>query len=598
MPSASEALPCNFITVRWMRPDACLMDIPGFKIEKLIGEGGMASVYLAAQQSLGRWVALKILKKFEFPEQAARFLDEGRLLAALNHQNIITIHDIGVVGERHFIAMEYLEGGSLQERIGAGLSPTTALEIVEQIGSCLDFVHRRGIIHRDVKPGNILFHTDGVPKLSDFGIAKQLDGDQERTLDGRTLGSPYYLSPEQAQNRPLDGRTDIYALGIVFYEMLVGCKPYHAASQVQTIMAHLQQPIPLLPPEYGLYQELLQRMIAKDPDDRFSSAGELVGFVKALRLYGDGTLTATGRLPMANYHPASSTDASVHSAGMRYLALGVAAVTIGAAVWWWQARTVEQAAALLPATNLAAVMPRESQIAAPAPATPVTDTPVAEAAQAPFSTPALGEEPTSPLPPSDTLVAASPLTPPDTDIAADPAAPQRAEADSVSLEAPVVAPPSAGLTMQQPAIVTTPIEQWLLLAADAVADYRLTLPADNNALYYYRQVLALDAGHAQARQGIDAIVDRYAAMAQKAIAENNLEQARSYLERGFGVRPDHPHLAAVEAEWVLAKQQAEQAEQSRLQAVQPPPALPEPVDSITETTPEDIPLPSILDWDE
>jgi hypothetical protein len=104
-------------------------------------------------------------------------------------------------------------------------------------------------------------------------------------------------------------------------------------------------------------------------------------------------------------------------------------------------------------------MPRESQIAAPAPATPVTDTPVAEAAQAPFSTPALGEEPTSPLPPSDTLVAASPLTPPDTDIAADPAAPQRAEADSVSLEAPVVAPPSAGLTMQQPAIVTTPIEQ-------------------------------------------------------------------------------------------------------------------------------------------
>lgn len=259
------------------------MEIPGFKIERLIAEGGMASVYLAVQSSLNRQVAIKVLKKFDRPDQAKRFLEEGRIIASLNHHNIITIHDIGVVGDRHYIAMEYLEGGTLGERIAAGMPMDAVILVMESIGDCLDFVHRRGIVHRDIKPANVLFHADGTPKLTDFGIAKQLDKNQGLTLDGTTLGSPHYLSPEQAGGRSLDGRSDLYSLGVVFYEMLTGRKPFSGDSSVETIIAHLTHPIPVLPEPMARFQDLLERMLAKDPDDRIASAHEMIERLRALR---------------------------------------------------------------------------------------------------------------------------------------------------------------------------------------------------------------------------------------------------------------------------------------------------------------------------
>ncbi len=283
------------------------MSAPKFKVKKRIAKGGMSSVYLAVQESLGRRVALKLMRKFDNPKQAERFLHEGRIIASLGHRNIITIHDVGVIGDRHFISMEYLEGGSLEDRIGEdGMPPAKALSILEQIAGCLRFVHRKGIVHRDIKPGNILFHSDGTPKLTDFGIAKLLDSDQDLTMDGAALGSPYYLSPEQAEGRPLDGRTDIYALGIVLYQMLTGQKPFAKASPIETIVAHLTQPIPLLPDELSGYQPLLDRMIAKNPEDRVGSAKELVYMVRELRrsppqplsVHGprDGSFQTSGRL--------------------------------------------------------------------------------------------------------------------------------------------------------------------------------------------------------------------------------------------------------------------------------------------------------------
>ena len=262
------------------------MKIPGFNIERLIADGGMSSVYLAVQESLDRRVALKVLRKFDSPKHAERFLYEGRIIASLNHSNIITIHDIGAVGEQHYIAMEYLEGGSLADRIDQGMELPDILDLVETIAGCLDFVHRREIIHRDVKPSNILFHLDGTPKLTDFGIAKQLDDDQDLTMDGSAIGSPYYFSPEQAEGRPLDGRSDIYGLGIIFYQMLTGHRPYAENSHVQTILAHLTHPLPVLPEAYSTYQDLLERMIAKAPEDRVASARELVDLVRAVRPVG------------------------------------------------------------------------------------------------------------------------------------------------------------------------------------------------------------------------------------------------------------------------------------------------------------------------
>ena len=262
------------------------LKIPGYKITRPIAEGGMASVYLAVQESLERPVVLKLLKKFTDVYQSARFVKEGRIIASLSHHNIITIYDIGVIGERHYLSMEYVEGGNLEDRIMEGIKPAAALDLVEVIGGCLDFLHKKDIIHRDIKPANILFHSDGSPILTDFGIAKQESTDSRLTKDGTALGSPYYISPEQAESKPVDGRADIYSLGIILYEMLTGKKPFQGDSDIQIIISHLSDPAPTLPSGLEQYQELVDRMIAKNPDERFTTAAEMLLYIKTLRQAG------------------------------------------------------------------------------------------------------------------------------------------------------------------------------------------------------------------------------------------------------------------------------------------------------------------------
>ena len=268
--------------------------IPGYTIVKPIAQGGMASVYLAEQQSLGRRVALKLLKKFDDIYQSARFVAEGKIIASLDHRNIITLHDIGVIGEQHYISMEYLAGGDLEMRIIEGIAVEPALDLVETIGDCLEFLHRKNIVHRDIKPANILFHSDGTPVLTDFGVAKQQEDDANLTRDGTTLGSPNYISPEQAESKQVDGRSDIYSLGIVLYEMLTGAKPFQGNSDIQIIIAHISDPVPELPAELAQYQELIDRMTAKSPDERFATAGEMVRYLREIRRPGyQASTTAT-----------------------------------------------------------------------------------------------------------------------------------------------------------------------------------------------------------------------------------------------------------------------------------------------------------------
>jgi serine/threonine-protein kinase PpkA len=259
------------------------LKIPGYKITRPIAEGGMASVYLAVQESLERPVVLKLLKKFTDIYQSARFVKEGRIIASLSHQNIITIYDIGVFGERHYLSMEYVDGGNLEDKILEGMPPARALELVEVIGGCLDFLHKKNIIHRDIKPANILFRSDGTPILTDFGVAKQESTDSRLTKDGTALGSPYYISPEQAESKPVDGRSDIYSLGIILYEMLTGKKPFQGESEIQIIISHLSDPVPMLPDGLEQYQELVNRMIAKNPDERFSTAEEMLRHIRESR---------------------------------------------------------------------------------------------------------------------------------------------------------------------------------------------------------------------------------------------------------------------------------------------------------------------------
>ncbi|MBC3299717.1 protein kinase [Pseudomonas sp. SWRI18] len=252
--------------------------IPGYDIEGEIGEGAMASVYLATQRSLERKVALKIMAAAlaADPTFCERFLREGKTLARLSHPHTVTIHDIGNVGELYYMAMEYLPNGTLKERIAAGLTPEQGVTLIRQIASALGYAHAQGLVHRDVKPANILFRADGTAVLSDFGIAKSLDDRTQFTQAGFAVGTPSYMSPEQARGQEIDGRADLYALGVVLYEILVGELPYRGTDALSTALAHLTEPLPELPVHHGRYQEVLRKLLAKDPAERFADAAALL----------------------------------------------------------------------------------------------------------------------------------------------------------------------------------------------------------------------------------------------------------------------------------------------------------------------------------
>lgn len=273
------------------------MRVPGFDIKRTIGKGGMATIYLAMQESLSRIVALKTVDTshplLDRPPKATiapgdvrpveRLIEEARIAASLTHPNIVSVYDIGATDDLLYIAMEYLEGGDLTVRYGYELNVETALDIVLQIARALSCAHQRGIVHRDVKPSNILFRGDGTPVLSDFGIAKSQSAEASLTATGTILGSPFYMSPEQAQGNPVDHRADLYNLGIVFYEMLTGHPPYQGKSPLGLIMQHIEAPIPTFPPELESLQPILARTLAKEPEDRFPDAASLVRGIEELQ---------------------------------------------------------------------------------------------------------------------------------------------------------------------------------------------------------------------------------------------------------------------------------------------------------------------------
>ncbi len=263
------------------------VQIAGYQIECQIGRGGMATVYRAVQQSLGRQVAIKILAHSpeEDDEFAQRFKKEGRILARLLHPNIITIHDIGISENNQlFLSIEYLSGGTLGDRIKQGLSFDSAIQIVRAIAKALGYAHERGVIHRDVKPSNIMFRHDGTPVLTDFGVARLIESKTVHTLSGLTVGSPGYMSPEQAMGESATIQSDLYSLGVVFYEMLVGRRLYEAANPIAITLKHLHDPIPELPKQYAHLQSVLNKLLAKQSTDRYKNTDEFLEAIDAITL--------------------------------------------------------------------------------------------------------------------------------------------------------------------------------------------------------------------------------------------------------------------------------------------------------------------------
>lgn len=255
-----------------------MIDIPNYEIGKLAGRGGVAEVYLARHKLLDRKVAIKLISPTHSGDLAdKRFLKEAKVVAGLRHSNIVSIYDVGVYENKYYIIMEYLEGGDLKQNIQRTLPVTQALKIMRQIASALAHAHDKGFIHRDIKSQNIMFRGDGTAVLTDFGIVKDLAADTGYTMDGTSIGTPHYMSPEQAQGMGgIDWRTDLYSLGVTFYEMLTGSLPYTADSPIAVALKHIKDPVPELPEQFVRFQPIISRLMAKNPDDRYQSAHDLI----------------------------------------------------------------------------------------------------------------------------------------------------------------------------------------------------------------------------------------------------------------------------------------------------------------------------------
>ncbi|MGB5598614.1 MAG: serine/threonine protein kinase, partial [Thiothrix litoralis] len=272
------------------------MDIPNYAIERELGKGGMATVYLARQVLLNRQVALKVMSP-EFSTGKTfqeAFLQEGKVVAQLEHPNIVKIYDIGIHDSTFYMAMEYLSGGSLRDRLKTEtFTPAAVLQMLRQLGAGLAYAHEQGFIHRDIKPENILFRKDGTAVLTDFGIAKVQDSIGEMTRMGYTTGTAQYMSPEQASAGRLDYRSDLYSLGLVVFEMLSGERVCKADSFAQAVYQHTIQPTPTLPVVYRVFQPVMQKVLAKQPEQRYRNVEAFVEAFAAVFLSLQGKQQTT-----------------------------------------------------------------------------------------------------------------------------------------------------------------------------------------------------------------------------------------------------------------------------------------------------------------
>ena len=254
--------------------------IKGYRFLRKLGSTEHSGVYLAERESTHRQVVLKVLRQMpEYGDSIGtfdRFLQEYETIADLDHPNIVSIYDLGVGDDHAHIAMEYLDDGDLRAKIDAGIPERQASQYLRQIASGLSAVHAKGVLHRDLKPGNIMLRKDGTLALIDFGLAKRVRLETAITGKGEIFGTPYYMSPEQGHGNQVDERSDIYSLGVVFFELLTGKKPYRADTAMGIIFQHAHAPIPLLPPRLAHHQALINMMLAKLPEDRLQSAKEII----------------------------------------------------------------------------------------------------------------------------------------------------------------------------------------------------------------------------------------------------------------------------------------------------------------------------------
>jgi len=520
-----------------------MIKIPGYKTIKLIGQGGMASVYLAIQESVGRNVAIKVMSPAlsSDPTFSERFVKEARM-ASLIHPHIVSVFDAGEIDGQNYIIMEYANGGNLDTAIKTGLSLKRIIEIITEIASALHYSATKGFIHRDVKPENILIREDGSAILVDFGIAKAISVGTKLTMVGSTIGSPNYMSPEQARGLPLDGRSDLYSLGIVLFEALTGARPYDADDTFVIGLKHINDPVPILPEEFKAFQPILNKLLAKAPEDRFNNGQELVESLK--------------RIQIENGHPIPSSDNDINNDQ-----------TIISPTPFQQQKTVEAPTSdeITQVDDSTRVV--RSQNLDKTRVKPQTDDktvvkPIKKAESLEEHKNKLG------LIASFLIVMATVIgggfwywqSQPEETIQTDKIKP--VIEPTPKIEEPLKETPKEISKLVEPVIEEQSrqdiISQHLKNAAQAMKQKRFTTPDENNAFYYYDKVLSLDENNENALAGIKKLAEEYLSLANKQFKKKAYESSLRFIDKGLYVEPENiPLITLRDKIYTLQQQEKE-----------------------------------------
>lgn len=481
-----------------------LPEIPGYRILRQISEGKRSKLYLAEQESLSRQVALKVLSDefYRDPAFKKRFIDEGKSAAQLNHPNILAVFDIGSVAGFPYIATEYLPGGTLRDRLKQPLAEDAALRVAREIAGALEFSHRHGIAHRDIKPVNIMFRIDGSAVLADPGVVSAAEQSNKMSI-----GSPHYMSPEQVQALPVDLRSDFYTLGVVLYEMLTGQCPFDHEDPFQVAAKHLSDPIPRLPERLARFQPLLDRLLAKEVDDRPANALELIAALDALD-------TANAVKPVAAARPLTTpVAATAPPATVVVPAQTAAAATLVASVVAPAAATKTEPVASMAATT---TMPNPTLV--------VEREDVKRSAGASIAPPrAPAGKKLKPRWPA--LLAVLLLL----GLIIGTLIWLFSGGDAKdAVERPGAARPQAAqLSGGQAASTVAPeVEQWLTRAEEQIARRQYISPEDGNAALSYLRAQQLDPTNERARAGLEQVVDKVEEVVRLLLQDGRTEDAR------------------------------------------------------------------------